>query len=40
MIITKLRFKNFKRYKKETEIDLDVSNKEQNIVLLMAENGL
>ena len=39
MIITKLRFKNLKRYKQETEIDLDVLNKEQNIVLLMADNG-
>ncbi len=40
MILTKLRLRNFKRFRKETEINLDVQNKERNIVLVEAMNGV
>lgn len=40
MILTKIRLKNFKRFRKETEINLDIQNKEKNIVLIEAMNGV
>lgn len=40
MILTKLSLKNFKRFRTETAIDLEVHNKDQNIVLIEALNGV
>jgi DNA sulfur modification protein DndD len=40
MIITKLTLKNFKRFRTETVLDLEVFNKDQNIILIEALNGV
>ena len=40
MILTKLTLQNFKRFKKETSLNLEVFNKEQNIILIEALNGV
>ena len=40
MIITKLTLKNFKRFRTETMLDLEVFNKDQNIILIEALNGV
>jgi hypothetical protein len=40
MILTKLTLQNFKRFRKETSLNLEVLNKEQNIILVEALNGV
>lgn len=40
MILTKLTLQNFKRFRKETSLNLEVFNKEQNIILIEALNGV
>ena len=40
MIFKKLGLRNFKRYKDLSEFDLEVKNKNQNIILIEALNGI
>lgn len=40
MILTKLKIKNFKRFKDITEFDLSINNKDKNIILIEALNGV
>lgn len=38
MLLTKLKVRNFKRFKDETEFDLEIKNKNENIILIEALN--
>lgn len=40
MLLTKLTVRNFKRFKDETEFDLEIKNKNENIILVEALNGV
>jgi len=40
MILTKLKLENFKRFRGLTEFDLSIKNKNQNIILIEALNGV